>query len=281
MFHDQKEYLKLSHICSDFICLTAFYYLITPLFLSRGNSCFSIPISIMPHHIMISGLCRTEKFFLLSPFFILLPVLAMIKLNGYSKIALPGIKNICRPAFLLSTLSSGVLFLLFFFFDLTLKKTVLFSMISFFLLFSILGLSRLHLNYNLSKGNSNPNIIRHLLLVGTGFQARTLANHIENHPHCGWRVTGFITDNPEDIGKPIGNKKILGTIDLLPRVVHGHYTDCVVFPGDEGYASHHDFILRNCAGMGIDFATTQEASLPMLTKKHGLFLSTWATWNSS
>jgi len=215
-------------------------------------------------------LCRTYQFFLFSPFFILLPILAMIKLKGYAP-PLPGIKHISYPALLLSTLSSGVLFLLFFFFDLTLKKNALFSLISFFLLFSILGLSRLHLYYNLSKDNSNPNIIRHLLLIGTGFQARTLANHIQNNPLCGWRVTGFITDNPEDIGKPIGNKKVLGTIDQLPVIVHEHYTDCVIFPGDDGYASHHDFILRNCSGMGIDFATTQKSPMPMLTKKTRIF----------
>jgi len=144
-------------------------------------------------------------------------------------------------------------------------------MLSFFLLFSILGLSKLHLYYNLCKGNSNPNIIRHLLLVGTGFQARTLANHIENNPQCGWRITGFITDNPEDIGKALANKKILGTIDQLPRIIHEHYTDCVVFPGDHGYAPHHEFLLRSCAIMGIDLATTHPPPITMPTKKTKVF----------
>jgi len=200
--------MKDVHICSDFICLTAFYYLILPLFLSKGNGCFSLPISIMAHPIMTFCLCRTGQFFLLSPFFILLPVLAMIKLKGYAKIACPSTKNIFFPVFILTILSSGVLSLLFCFFDLTLKENVLFSMLSFFLLFFILGLSKLHLYYNLYKSNSNPNIIRHLLLVGTGFQARTLASHIKNNPQCGWRITGFITQNPKDIGKAFANKKI-------------------------------------------------------------------------
>ena len=195
----------------------------------------------------------------------------MIKLKGYAKIALPGLKHICLSVLMLSTLSSGVLFLLFFFFDLNLKENALFSMTTFCLLFSILTSTRLLVYYWLGKSNSNPNIIRHFLLVGTSFQARELASHIENHPHCGWRVTGFITDNPKDIGKAIGNNKILGTIDQLPRVVHGHYTDCVVFPGNDGYESHHDFILRSCSGMGIDFATTHKIPTSILTKKTRIF----------
>lgn len=273
MFHDQKEYLKLSHICSDFICLTAFYYLITPLFLSEGNACFSLPISVTSHPVMTFCLCRTDQFFILSPFFILLPILAMIKVKGYKKAALPGIKNLFYPALMLTTLSSAILSLLFFYFDLPLKENTFFSIISFCLLFLILGLNRLQLYYCLCKGNSNPNVIRHLLLVGKGFQARTLASHIENNPQCGWRVTGFMTDQTEDIGKSVANKKILGTIDQLPHIVHGHYTDCVVFTGDDGYAPHHDFLLRSCAGMGIDFATTQEIPMPMpmTTKKIWIF----------
>ncbi len=301
MFHDQKEYLHLSQIFADIICLAVLYYLIVPLFLSTANGYFTLPISIMPHPMATIHPLRTARFFLLSPFFIVTPLLlSMTALNGlyekvgrpnilssfvvgepgpksrsarggYKKTGLPDTKNVYYKVIPLSILSSVVLSILFFSFGMTLKETVFFSIISFCILFLTLTLNRLCFFYCLKRCNSSPNLIRHFLLVGTGPRARQVAAYVENHPQCGWRITGFLTDQPDDIGKTVANKKILGEVDQLPRIVHEHYTDCVVYPGDDSYTEHHDFLLKSCAGMGIDFATTKENPMNMITTKAHVF----------
>lgn len=110
----------------------------------------------------------------------------------------------------------------------------------------------------IKKSSSNNNLIKHLLLAGTGFKAQSISAYIENHPECGLRITGFLTDKDDEIGKKISNKKILGKAEDLIQIVHNNYTDCVVYTEELEDTRCHKVLLQGCSVMGIDFATTQE-----------------------
>ena len=276
MFHDQKEYLHLSQICFDVICLSALYYLIVPLFLSSANHYFSLPVSIMPHLMTSADSFRTARFFLLSPFFLIIPLLLPITaVKGHGENGLPVIGSTGYQVVMLSAFSSGVLSVLFLTFGMTLEKTVFSSIISFCILLSGLVLNRLCLLYCLKRSHSNPNLIRHFLVVGTGPRARQVATYIETHPQFGWRITGFLTDQADDIGKTVANTKILGMIEQLPRIIHEHYADCVVYPGDDNCTPYHDLVLKRCASMGIDFATTDLPPMDAATANAHIFTETF------
>ncbi|MDA3787436.1 MAG: sugar transferase, partial [Desulfobacula sp.] len=123
--------------------------------------------------------------------------------------------------------------------------------------------------YHIKKGSSNNNFIKHLLLVGTGFNAQSISDYIENHPECGLRLTGFLTNQDDEIGKMISNKKILGKAGNLNTIVSEYYTDCVLYAGDNGYTNYHESIIKSCRIMGIDFATTElELHNEAINNKH-------------
>ncbi len=271
MFHDQKEHLQFLQICSDFICLAALHYLVLPLLLSMTTPSFTLPASIMPHQTIRTCVCRVEHLFCLFPFWTVIPIILMNKLKGYKPAPPPDIKSIYRHALILSTLSVGVSSLLFYIFDVKQERVLLFSVILFLLLFLILTLNRLYIYYCLRKNNGNPNLIRHLLLVGSGLRSRSLVSLIEKNPQWGLRITGFLTNQNDDIGKKIAGKEILGKVDQLPDIVYYHYTDCVVYTGDDNYAPYHDLLLKSCASMGIDFATTQKRALNLPIRKGRIF----------
>ena len=181
----------------------------------------------------------------------------MLVFKVYRKSNVQNIQTICYQFIILFVLASGILFIIHLYSGFDLKENIFFSIVSGLLLLSMLAANRIYIFYLIKKSSSNNNLIKHLLLVGTGFNAQSISNYIENHPECGLRVTGFLTNQDDEIGKMISNKKILGKADNLNTIVSEYYTDCVLYAGDNGYTKYHESIIKNCRIMGIDFATTE------------------------
>jgi exopolysaccharide biosynthesis polyprenyl glycosylphosphotransferase len=80
---------------------------------------------------------------------------------------------------------------------------------------------------------------------------------VANHPEYGLRITGFLRTHEDETGETVSCKMILGEITKLVDILHEHYTDCVVCTGDNASALQHEYLLKSCSTMGIDFATTK------------------------
>ena len=254
MFNDQKRYLQFVYITSDLICLTILYYFLIPLFL-KLNGPFFFPILSEPR---IGGFFYNTFLFIgLSPVCIFIPLVFMVVLKVYHRINVQNIQTICYQSIILCIITVGILFISHLFFGFALKENAFVCVISGLLLLPMLVLNRFYILYLIKKSSSNNNIVKHLLLVGTGFNAQAISSYIENHPEKGLRVTGFLTNQDDEIGKMISNKKILGKVDNLNKLVSEHYTDCVLYTQDKDFAPYHESIIKSCSIMGIDFATTE------------------------
>jgi exopolysaccharide biosynthesis polyprenyl glycosylphosphotransferase len=255
MFDDQKNYLSFIYIISDLICLVILYYFFIPLLfkVTIGQSFFLILTEPMMGNYF-------EKRFLfigLSLVFIFLPVVLMVVFKIYHKIDCRKFQTICYQSIILCVIAMGVLFLQFLFFAFTLKESFYFLAKAGLLLLSMVVLYRVYIYYILKKDSSKKKFIKHLLLVGTGSKSISIFNYIENHPESGLRVTGFLTNQDNEIGKMISNKKILGKVDQMIDLVLEHYTDCVLYAGDKEYIQNHESLIKSCSMIGLDFATTE------------------------
>ena len=247
MFNDQQRYLLLLHITLDLICLTVSYYLLIPLFLFYLNES------------SIAGLFYNSFLFVgLPPGLIFVSVFFSVIFKKYWKNDIQNFRDICHQSVIISFFLTGsLLSISIFFFDFSLKDDLFFSFISVSWLLPSLALNRFYILQLLKKGALNSNLIKHLLIAGTGPKAKKIADCIEKHPEYGFRVTGFLTNQENEIGKTISNKTVLGTFNNLRCLVCEHYTDCVLYTDNSGSSQELERVFKNCCLFGIDFATTE------------------------
>ncbi len=70
--------------------------------------------------------------------------------------------------------------------------------------------------------------VDHVVIVGAGETGRTVLRNLVAQPQYGYRVLGFLDDNPEKGQTDIGPFKALGSIDNLPYILTQHQVDEVI-----------------------------------------------------
>jgi sugar transferase (PEP-CTERM system associated) len=61
-------------------------------------------------------------------------------------------------------------------------------------------------------------LVENVLILGTGEQAKELAREILERKDDGYRVVGFLTDDPSRVGERLVNPSIIGTLDQIPAL---------------------------------------------------------------
>jgi len=56
------------------------------------------------------------------------------------------------------------------------------------------------------------------LILGTGINAIRLLQKLQDHPETGYRVVGFLTDDPAELPKDVANRPVLGLVDDIRSV---------------------------------------------------------------
>lgn len=56
------------------------------------------------------------------------------------------------------------------------------------------------------------------LILGTGINAIRLLQKLQDHPETGYRVVGFLTDDPAELHKDVANRPVLGLVDDIRSV---------------------------------------------------------------
>ncbi|MEW6357585.1 MAG: undecaprenyl-phosphate glucose phosphotransferase [Planctomycetota bacterium] len=77
--------------------------------------------------------------------------------------------------------------------------------------------------------------LRYALIVGAGKLGQRLMHRIEKNPWTGFKVIGFIDDNPNRRGKTLRGVPVLGGTQDLPRTIREHAVDqlFIALPFDE------------------------------------------------
>lgn len=66
--------------------------------------------------------------------------------------------------------------------------------------------------------------IRYMLIIGAGDLGKKFFRSIQNHPHFGYRIVGFLDDDPTSMS----NGMYLGPLDELPNVLNDQLIDDVI-----------------------------------------------------
>ena len=97
-----------------------------------------------------------------------------------------------------------------------------------------------------------------VLIVGTGESARTVARQILAQRDFGYRVVGFIDDDPARIGERVVNPGIVGTPNDIPRLVSRERIDRIVvgLSDRRGKLPVDELLRAKLAGVRVEDATT-------------------------
>jgi len=97
-----------------------------------------------------------------------------------------------------------------------------------------------------------------VLVLGTGISARQIAREILQRAPLGYRVLGFLTEHPQEVGRVLVNPSVIGTLDELPRLVRErNATLIVVAQEDRRRRLPVDSLLRcRLAGVRVVEATS-------------------------
>lgn len=92
-----------------------------------------------------------------------------------------------------------------------------------------------------------------LLVVGAGEAGRLIASEIKKHPGLNYDLIGFIDDNSLKKGKKILNYPILGTSNIIPRVVKEKEIEQIIIAIPSAQGEDIRRIVSYCERSGVNF----------------------------
>jgi sugar transferase (PEP-CTERM system associated) len=100
------------------------------------------------------------------------------------------------------------------------------------------------------------NLEERVLIVGSGTTARTLARQIQHQHDFGYRVVGYVNDQPG--GQGLLTPATLGTAEDLPRIVRAHDVDRIVVALSDrrGHLPIAELLEAKLSGIKVEDATT-------------------------
>lgn len=96
------------------------------------------------------------------------------------------------------------------------------------LIIVLLGLARLVRNMVLTRMRAAGKGVDRVLIIGAGEVGRTVMRNLIAQPELGYRVIGFLDDDPMKSGADIGPIRALGALDALPDALKENQIDQVI-----------------------------------------------------
>jgi Undecaprenyl-phosphate glucose phosphotransferase len=93
---------------------------------------------------------------------------------------------------------------------------------------SLLTFERLALRWILAGVRARGYNLRHVLIVGAGDLAESVATKIREHPGLGFVVRGFLGEDESDVGREIDGAEVIGTYDDVPTLLEKNGIDQVL-----------------------------------------------------
>jgi exopolysaccharide biosynthesis polyprenyl glycosylphosphotransferase len=168
-------------------------------------------------------------------------------------------------------LSSGALLALFFVTNSPYLEKLAMILMAVLVVWVLFVINRLVIAVYLKILTRHPDILNHLLIIGTGRRAVQTAVTFSSHPEWPISVVGFLSNAPEEVGKNIEGFPVLGVIDDLPKVMTDIVVDSVLVSETVREVAAMRQIAALCALAGVDFTLnsslmTGKASAPFVEK---------------
>ena len=131
------------------------------------------------------------------------------------------------------------------------------------LLFFFIGASRLGVRVFKSMSPSsllNIPDLKQVILVGAGDAGELILRESLRHPENGYRIVGFVDDNPEKVNKEIHGVKILGPIENLPEIVRRKSIDEIIITVPSASREQIRRIIHICNKTKVPFKITPSLS---------------------
>jgi exopolysaccharide biosynthesis polyprenyl glycosylphosphotransferase len=96
------------------------------------------------------------------------------------------------------------------------------------LILVLLGLARLVRNMVLARMRASGKGVDRVLIIGAGEVGRTVMRNLIAQPELGYRVIGFLDDDPLKSGADIGPIRALGALEALPGALTENQIDQVI-----------------------------------------------------
>lgn len=121
---------------------------------------------------------------------------------------------------------------------------------------------------------------RNILIVGTNRRALHFAEVVERHSEWGFRVLGFLDEDPKRKGEELDKHKVIGAFSDLLSILHNKVVDHVVFVVHRMWFEKIEDLIRICETEGIPASVTvdiyeQKISRAKQNDFHGIPLLTF------
>ena len=117
--------------------------------------------------------------------------------------------------------------------------------------FLFIGLASLVLRLIYQKILTIKQADKNVLIIGCGTLAGEITQEIDNHNNIGYNVVGFITNEPDRIGKKAYNKPILGDPSQIMEIVTDKKVDQIIVALDERRGGFPLMQLLECKVQGL------------------------------
>jgi exopolysaccharide biosynthesis polyprenyl glycosylphosphotransferase len=108
------------------------------------------------------------------------------------------------------------------------------------LIIIFLGLARIARNAIMTRMRQSGRGVDRVLIIGAGEVGRAVMRNVIAQPELGYRLIGFLDDDPAKAGTDIGPIKALGPIENLPQIVKENAIDVVMITLPWQY--HHKIV---------------------------------------
>ena len=115
----------------------------------------------------------------------------------------------------------------------------------------------------------HPELGERILIVGSGTFAVEIARETLNRPDAGFRVVGFVDNDPALVGKSLINPKVIGLTSELAALVKRENIDRSWWPWAIAAGS---FRLRNCCELSLSGDVSIEESASFYERLTGRVL---------
>jgi len=110
--------------------------------------------------------------------------------------------------------------------------------------------------------------LRNIVIVGTGRRAREMKDLIDQHKEWGFRLTGFVSDQPDIRLKQIKDTPIIGSIADLPEILEQYVIDELIFAISRKRLEELEDVFLLCEEQGIRTRVAVNFFPQMLAKVH-------------
>ncbi|MCD6386094.1 sugar transferase [Candidatus Sumerlaeota bacterium] len=135
------------------------------------------------------------------------------------------------------------------------RSVILFSAIGLFL---YLYITRTFIRYLKRRLLAKGYGLTRVVIVGAGEAGNKVKDQIINHPESGFKVIGFVDDDPSKINQQINGIPVLGKISELPQIIKSKNIEQVFLAIPSLPSSELINIIMRCESTGVEFRVVSD-----------------------